>query len=693
MQKWILLFLILLGCSTFHKDIRPTRNLASIQSELIEVNFDLSLSQDLIFANGANFIFLKLKTKNSQGQNLSINPSDLTLYSDTPIEPDKFVLQDGYYQAKITPEVRSPNIKMYVTWKNQQSEIIELKTTLSPMTEKMLPIRSSSTLSAFISGNFYTRQENFPVGQFEAFPIVNNGKNAIVSANESRREFEFNFEEQAAQNMSLFMSDEPNGTVSHTMHSTFMFFPRKFIPFLEIKKDELKVTLPTGEEMVFSESGEIIKGVFQEGPVDVGPDRFKRQYADLKYYGKGIVLRANARGQMPQLGQFESTKIDMDFGIKNSSDVLIINGSTGQRCRRPKSDFWEAKDVSPILFKFPTDAGFDAYLKSNCGFGIPNLTHAEKRRSKKDVAPLIQDIWTRCIDSRGVEECLDKEIDTLNGNETKYAAKFELNQILMKEINTEKKTIGTLIKQENQTIRSTLLTDLTWASSFENDQSFNQECLKKSKSMVRIEFKYFDAQDLIQDELKLSCGNLRTEIIGLAQNETKSIRLALEKDYMWVLIEDEKTFPEQCFIKSQTLLSTENRFIKTPEIYNNLLKDLCQQLELSPSFINWLNGQTSAIENKVMVKLLQEIESQGEDLAKRCLIQFPVTTQLERIKFKKDREECLIGQWQEIEKNAQEKVKKDPLVVKINLPFNNIQSRLQSERRRLQLKMIKKYFL
>jgi hypothetical protein len=247
--------------------------------------------------------------------------------------------------------------------------------------------------------------------------------------------------------------------------------------------------------------------------------------------------------------------------------------------------------------------------------------------------------------------------------------------------------------RENQSIRSTLLTDLTWVSSFENDQSFNKECLKKSKSMVKIEFKYFDAQDLIQDELKLSCGNLRTEIVRLAQDETKYIRIALEKDYMWVLIEDEKTFPDQCFIKSHALVSTDNRFIKTPVIYNNLFKDLCQQLELSPSYINWLHGQTSAIENKVMAKLLQEIESQGEELAKKCLVQFPVTTQLERIKYKKEREQCLTGQWQEIEKNAEAEAKKDPLVLKINLSFNNVQVRLQLERRRLQLKILKKYFL
>jgi hypothetical protein len=63
----------------------------------------------------------------------------------------------------------------------------------------------------------------------------------------------------------------------------------------------------------------------------------------------------------------------MDFGIKGSVGVLIINGTTGQRCFRPKTDFWDNIDVSPIEFKFPTDKEFDLYLKSKCGFSIPKF--------------------------------------------------------------------------------------------------------------------------------------------------------------------------------------------------------------------------------------------------------------------------------------------------------------------------------
>ena len=126
--------------------------------------------------------------------------------------------------------------------------------------------------------------------------------------------------------------------------------------------------------MIFNkDSKEIIGGVFQEGPVDTSSDRMKRLYPDFKYTGRGVILRVNARGQSPQLGEFEKQKIDMDHGNSGSAEVLIINGTTGQKCRRPKIDFWDSMDVAPIEFKFATDEDFEVYLQNNCGFGLPKF--------------------------------------------------------------------------------------------------------------------------------------------------------------------------------------------------------------------------------------------------------------------------------------------------------------------------------
>jgi hypothetical protein len=212
----------------------------------------------------------------------------------------------------------------------------------------------------------------------DGFQFENSGNNRIVDSSkqpERQREFEFSYPEQARQNLEMWFRDYPSDFDSHSLHSIFMVFPRKQLFLIEELTGTLDVTLPTGEKMIFrKDTKEVVGGVFLEGPMDkFEKERNKRTYADLKYQGKGVILRANARGQMPQQGQYETNKIDLEYGNTGSVDALIINGTTGQRCRRPKIDFWEPIDVSPIEFKFPTDEEFDAYLKKHCGFGLPKL--------------------------------------------------------------------------------------------------------------------------------------------------------------------------------------------------------------------------------------------------------------------------------------------------------------------------------
>lgn len=359
MKYLILAAFLTTSCSTLNP-WTPNRQLAGVTTE----NSELKLSQEKVFANGVNWVYLNIIPLGSSAEEIKVE-------NDQEAEIEKVTMVDGAFQVKVRPKLKSPNIYITVTWKEGQTSAIELRTTLSPIKEKLTPLKQGPSNSSYQGGLWYNRQDNFPEGQFEAFNISNDGGNVITPGSESQRSFEFSFEEHATQNISLMVNDSPNGTVSHTMHSHFMFFPRKFLPTAEVDQGEVTVTLPTGEQMLFSKTGEIVGGVFQEGPVDMGPDRFKRHYADLKYQGKGILLRANARGQMPQQGQFESTKIDLEYGIKFSADVLIINGTTGQRCRRPKADFWPAGDISPIPFKFPTDKEFDAYLRAKCQFGLP----------------------------------------------------------------------------------------------------------------------------------------------------------------------------------------------------------------------------------------------------------------------------------------------------------------------------------
>ncbi len=378
----LLLLLLLISCSTplKYKYSAGQRFLASSSQEESKVaRIEASLKDQVIFASGMDATFLVVKLFDEDGNLLTnINPYDLTVSASEDVSAKPFALKQGVYKTAILPSVKSPDIRLQVEWKEAvKSNILILQTTIEPLKDEMVPVHHEYSEVRSHGELSISRGSAAPEASTEEFSIVNVGENSIVSTPDSSRNFSFEYPEHARQNLALQVDDSPvddspNDTVSHTMHSVFMFFPRKQLPVVEQLEATIDVTLPTGEKIVFQkESKEIVTGVFEEGPVDVGPDRLKRHYADLKYKGYGIVLRVNALGRIPQLGQFKNLKIDMDYGLQGSADVLILNGTTGQRCRRPKTDFWENRDVSPIEFKFPTDKAFDDYLKSKCGFSIP----------------------------------------------------------------------------------------------------------------------------------------------------------------------------------------------------------------------------------------------------------------------------------------------------------------------------------
>lgn len=330
------------------------------------------LREPALFASGmdSTFLFVKLYDENS---NLltDVDPNDLTLSSDRDIEAKPFVLKQGVYKAEILPRVKSKNILMRVDWQEKVlSPDIKLKSGIAPLKHALVPMVKDYDASKHFGEISVSPGRTYPETSTEGFTIENLGGNKIADTKKNRyaqRYYNFDYLEQASQNIALEVDDSAYSNLAQGVHSVFMFFPRKNLPIVEQLSGTIDVTLPTGEKMIFQkDSKEIVDGVFTEGPVD------KKTFPDLKYNGKGVILRANAKGQSPQFEQ-SGEKIDMEFGITGSQEALIINGSTGEKCRRPKTDFWEAIDVSPIEFKFATDEEFDLYLKTNCGFGLPKL--------------------------------------------------------------------------------------------------------------------------------------------------------------------------------------------------------------------------------------------------------------------------------------------------------------------------------
>ena len=636
MKKLSLLTFFLVGCSSLTPHGAHHRNIASMQAEG-SVKLDLSLNQPVVLASGADVVYLTITPS------IPVQAAQLKIIVDGLAVVGPMEFKGGSYTASIRPNAKSPSLKLVVLYKDQISEVLEVETTIKPRTNKMLGTKSDFVSKKFINGLTYLRKEKSPPGQQDGFSVTNIGTNAIVSEEESQRAYDFAYDEQAAQNLSLMISDIPNGTVSHTMHTHFMFFPRTFIPIGEVNKDEqVTVTLPNGEEILFDKSGEIIGGIFKEGPVDYTPDRFKRTYANLKYQGKGILLRANARGQMPQQGQFEATKIDMEYGIKYSSDVLIINGTTGQRCRRPKVDFWSAADVSPILFNFPSDKEFDTYLKAKCGFGIPDLKLRTGSESVNYQAELDQ-VWSKCESASDMKSCLSTEADLIEDKAVRAKVKFESLLKSQSSKEDEKKKIPLVIEQQIKEISSALLADTSWKA---------LGCFEKSLSLVKDELKFHDTKEVMKVAIAANCA----KIVGQVSHDPSTAPKTVTN-----------TLPATLPLKVLPPVPTPAPIAAMP--------------------------LPAGLTEKVYATVIADLEIRADAKAKSCLSEFPMDTMLSKVKFKLQREACLTDAWSELEAQAIKKAKSDPAVKKAGVSSEGISSRLAADRRRLQLKLMKKYFI
>jgi hypothetical protein len=205
-----------------------------------------------------------------------------------------------------------------------------------------------------------------PQEKIVGFEFSNRGGNRIIPHRYDieknlffSRDFQFRFDDRARQNIHLFVTDwapsrDRQFRLSELMHSIMHFFPRNYLPAIYSVGARTIVTLPTGEEVEFNaETHEILGGAFSETPVDLNPDKTSRKFAGIHYNGRGLVVRANARGVDPRLG----------------TTATITTGSKGVQCQVPSREMWEQNGA--VRFRFPTDEEFDRYLLSRCGFGLP----------------------------------------------------------------------------------------------------------------------------------------------------------------------------------------------------------------------------------------------------------------------------------------------------------------------------------
>ena len=199
-------------------------------------------------------------------------------------------------------------------------------------------------------------------------PRYDIGKNLLFT-----RDFQFRFDDRARQDIQLFISDwapsrDKQFRLSEIMNSVLHFFPRNYLPSILGSDARYVVTLPTGEQVEFdAKTREILTGVFSETAVDLNPDRTVRKFPGVSYLGKGVVVRANARGTDPRIGSMATI-------TTGTPAPDCDRGAACNQCQVPSKELWHQNGA--VRFKFSSDQEFDRYLLARCGFGIPGSSLA-----------------------------------------------------------------------------------------------------------------------------------------------------------------------------------------------------------------------------------------------------------------------------------------------------------------------------
>lgn len=210
--------------------------------------------------------------------------------------------------------------------------------------------------------------------QLISFTVKNETRNKInSSSNDSSRFYKFKFEERAKQTFMLEIRDDVaiTGKISHDyMETNLVFIPRKIVPYIDMTKSDdnhFTIVLPTNEIVNFNlHTREIIGGVIKESPIDFNKSRFIRNFAGIKYSGKGILIRTDRRGGIPNKKHITS------FNINERPNEATITYKD-KICYVDKDLIWKNTlgDDGKVIFRFASDQDFlDHIINPLCQWNL-----------------------------------------------------------------------------------------------------------------------------------------------------------------------------------------------------------------------------------------------------------------------------------------------------------------------------------
>jgi hypothetical protein len=227
----------------------------------------------------------------------------------------------------------------------------------------------------------------------------------------------------------------------------------------------------------------------------------------------------------------------------------------------------------------------------------------------------------------------------------------------------------------------------------------------RSISVKGLKVQHAKEEEILYQEIKIPfLTQLRERYLEERMKELKTARIEMEddkgelrkkilKDLSWVKsILDPGAIRSDCEKTGMSLISSLPLYHLKQDLYHDLLVKSCTNIHQEEEFRNWLEKSKEEFSQKLMTSIDERILELARVRAEQCLMQYPVNSNVNRVRFRKEREGCLLTDWETLEAKVLASIYQDSLVAQLNVSEDVIKLRLENGRRRIQLRVLKEKF-
>jgi hypothetical protein len=182
--------------------------------------------------------------------------------------------------------------------------------------------------------------------------------------------------------------------------------------------------------------------------------------------------------------------------------------------------------------------------------------------------------------------------------------------------------------------------------------------------------------------------------LDLLSDDKGEIRKQLLSNFDWIKnVIDTNQIIFDCKLAGLKLIKFDPLFHQKSGLYGNYLEmNSCFNISTTADFNKWLKESKGTFSDKILEDLDQKMTEAAVLRAKECISQYPIDTAVNKIRYRRKRDLCLTNHWQKLAAQVLANAIKDPLVVKFQMSPDVMKSKLEANRRRLQLRIMKEHF-